>query len=233
MIFQFFHVGLLLDISSFTSPTGPDYSTRNMQIKLDQLSTSATYFTLTQTVLPRPVAWILSENQESNFNLAPFSYFNAVCSDPPLLMVSIGKQTDGREKDTIRNIKARSKFVVHIASCDQLNELNQSAETLPPGVSELDEIGLKTTLMDGFPVPRITECKVAFFCDRYDIQTIGNNGDSLLFAKVNEIYVDDSCVEINNNGRVVIDANIVQPLARLGAGEYANFGKIMTAKRPS
>ncbi|HAY46944.1 MAG TPA: protein/domain typically associated with flavoprotein oxygenase, DIM6/NTAB family protein [Gammaproteobacteria bacterium] len=204
-----------------------------MQIELNQLSTSETYFTLTQTVLPRPVAWVLTENEDCSHNLAPFSYFNAVCSDPPLLMVSIGKQKDGRDKDTIRNIKTRSQFVIHIASCDQLNELNQSAATLPPCVSELDKIGLKTALVDGFPVPRITECKVAFFCDRYEIQTIGNKGDSLLFAEVREIYIDDECVEIDEKGRMIIDANAIQPLARLGAGEYADFGTTMTAKRPA
>ena len=123
--------------------------------------------------------------------------------------------------------------MIHIASCDQLNELNQSAATLPPGVSELDKIGLKTTMMDGFSVPRITECKVAFYCDRHAIQSIGNNGDSLLFAEVSEIYVDDDCIEVDENGRMIIDANTIQPLARLGAGEYADFGKTMSAKRPA
>ena len=83
-----------------------------MQIKLDELSAPLTYFTMTQTVVPRPIAWILSENEDASFNLAPFSYFNAICSDPPLVMISIGLQDDGSEKDSLRNIRQRSQFVI-------------------------------------------------------------------------------------------------------------------------
>ena len=80
-----------------------------MLINLKELSTPQVYFTMTQTVLPRPVAWILSENENESYNLAPFSYFNAVCSDPPLIMVSIGLQDDGRDKDTLVRYSPRQR----------------------------------------------------------------------------------------------------------------------------
>lgn len=204
-----------------------------MQIKLDELTAPLTYFTMTQTVLPRPIAWILSENEDAGYNLAPFSYFNAVCSDPPLLMVSIGLQDDGSEKDTLRNIKARGQFVIHIASCDQLAELNQSSATLAPGDSEVRAGGLSTTPVEGFHMPRLSDSKIAMMCERYQIQTIGNNQQSLLFAEVREIYVADDCVEINEKGRLKVLAHKVAPLARLGASEYASFGEVMAAPRPS
>jgi flavin reductase (DIM6/NTAB) family NADH-FMN oxidoreductase RutF len=162
---------------------------------------------MTQTVLPRPIAWLLTENDDAGYNLAPFSYFNAVCSDPPLVMVSIGKQDDGRDKDSIRNIRERHEFVIHIASCEQLAELNQSSATLPPGDSEVEA--------------------------RHDIQMIGSKKQqSLLFAEIKEIYVDDACAEINDNGRLKIHADRVQPLSRLGASEYASFGEVLIARRP-
>ena len=204
-----------------------------MQIKLDELSAPMTYFTLTQTVVPRPIAWILSENEDAGFNLAPFSYFNAVCSDPPLVMVSIGTQDDGSEKDTLRNIKARSQFVIHIASCDQLPELNQSSATLPPGESEVLANQLQTTPVAGFHMPRLMDCKIALMCERYQIQTIGNNQQSLLFGEIREIYIDDDCVEVNEKGRLKVLAERVQPLARLGASEYASFGDVLVARRPA
>jgi len=188
-----------------------------MQIKLDELSVPMTYFTMTQTVMPRPIAWILSENEDAGFNLAPFSYFNAVCSDPPLVMVSIGRQDDGSEKDTLRNIKARSQFVIHIASSSQLAELNQSSATLPPGESEVLANQLQTTSVAGFHVPRLSDCKIAFMCERYQVQIIGNNQQSLLFGEIREIYLDDDCVEVNDKGRLKVLAERVQPLARLGA----------------
>ena len=204
-----------------------------MQISLKDQSTAQTYFTMTQTVIPRPIAWLLTENDDAGFNLAPFSYFNAVCSDPPLMMVSIGKQDDGSDKDTIRNVRERSEFVIHIASCDQLPELNQSSATLPPGESEVEANQLDLTRVDGFHMPRLSDCKIAFFCERYEIQVIGNNQQSLLFAELKEIYVADDCVEINEQGRLKILADKVQPLSRLGASQYASFGDVMSASRPT
>lgn len=204
-----------------------------MQIKLDELSSPQTYFTMTQTVVPRPIAWILTENEAGDYNLAPFSYFNAVCSDPGLLMVSIGLQDDGREKDTLRNIRERSEFVIHIASCDQLGDLNQTSATLPPGESEVTASNLRTTPVEGFHMPRLNDCKVAFMCERYDIQEIGNNKQHLLFAEIKEIYVDDDCTSVNEKGRMKIHADRIYPLGRLGASEYVSFGEILSARRPA
>ena len=205
-----------------------------MQIKLEELPTPQVYFTMTQTMLPRPIAWLLTENDNASYNLAPFSYFNAVCSDPPLAIVSIGKQDDGRDKDSIRNIRERHEFVIHIASCDQLAALNQSSATLPPGESEVEASNLELTQVPGFRMPRLSDCKIAYFCERHDIQMIGSKKQqSLLFAEIKEIYVDDGCAEINDQGRLKIHADRIQPLSRLGASEYASFGEVLSVKRPA
>ena len=205
-----------------------------MQIKLEELATPQVYFTMTQTILPRPIAWLLTENGDASYNLAPFSYFNAVCSDPPLVIVSIGKQDDGRDKDSIRNIRERHEFVIHIASCDQLAALNQSSATLPPGESEVEASDLELTKVMGFRMPRLSDCKIAFFCERHDIQMIGSKKQqSLLFAEIKEIYVADDCAEINDQGRLKIHADKIQPLSRLGASEYASFGEVLSIKRPA
>jgi flavin reductase (DIM6/NTAB) family NADH-FMN oxidoreductase RutF len=204
-----------------------------MQIKLDGLSESKTYFAMTQTIMPRPIAWLLSENEDAGFNLAPFSYFNAVCTDPPLVMVSINLQDNGSEKDTLRNIRQRSQFVIHIASDNQLDILNKSSATLPPGESEVLAGGLSTTPVDGYHMPRLTDCKIALICERHETQPIGNKGQTLLFAEVKEIYLDDDCAEVNEKGRLKVFADKVQPLSRLGGGEYASFGEKLTATRPT
>ncbi len=205
-----------------------------MQIKLDELPTQQVYFTMTQTVLPRPIAWLLSENDDGGYNLAPYSYFNAVCSDPPLVVVSIGKQQDGSDKDSIRNVRERSEFVIHIASCSQLEALNQSSATLPPGESEVEASNLELTQVRGFRMPRLTDCKIALFCERHDIQMIGTNKQqSLLFAEVKEIYVADDCAETLDNGRLKVHADRVEPLSRLGASEYSSFGQIRRVQRPA
>jgi flavin reductase (DIM6/NTAB) family NADH-FMN oxidoreductase RutF len=204
-----------------------------MQIKLADLPTPQVYFTMTQSVVPRPIAWLLTENGDASYNLAPFSYFNAVCSDPPLVIVSIGKRDDGSDKDSIRNIREREEFVIHIASDNQLHPLNMTSATLPPDESEVEANDLDLTRVKGFHMPRLSDCKIAFFCERHDIQMIGSKKQqSLLFAEVKEIYVADDCVEINEQGRLQIHADAVRPLSRLGASQYASFGEILSAKRP-
>lgn len=203
-----------------------------MLIDLQQLNTSQVYFTMTQTVLPRPIAWVITENENKSYNLAPFSYFNAVCSDPPLIMFSVGLQDDGSLKDTLKNLIDRPQLVVHIASCEQLDDLNQSSATLPPGVSEVEQGNLNTIAMDDFPLPRLAESKIAFMCNIYQIQKIGNNQQSLVFAEIRNIYVDDDCISKTQSGRLVIDPQCIQPLSRLGASQYSSFGDTLSVKRP-
>ena len=83
-------------------------------------------------------------------------------------------------------------------------------------------------------MPLLSDCKIALFCERYDIQMIGRRKQqSLLFAEIKEIYVDDSCAEISEQGRLKVYAERVQPLSRLGASEYASFGEVLFAKRPA
>ncbi len=205
-----------------------------MLINLSELQTPNVYFTMTQTVLPRPIAWVLSENQDGSLNLAPFSYFNAVCSDPPLVMISVGLQDDGTFKDTLRNALERPELVIHIASCEQLADLNLSSATLPPGVSEIKEGNLELTGVDQFRLPRLTGCKVAFMSHVHKIEQIGtHNQQHLIFAEIDSVYVSDECVQHDHKNRLSILADQIQPLSRLGANAYASFGEVITANRPS
>jgi len=203
-----------------------------MQINLAGMKAADAYFTLTQTVVPRPIAWVLSENRDNTLNLAPFSYFNAIASDPPLIMFSIGLQPDGTKKDTLVNIEERGHFVVNIASVQQLPDLNQTSASLPYGTSELEKNGIETKAIEGFALPRVAECKLAMCCTTYELKTIGNNNQSLVFGEVESIWVHDDCAEINEKGRLKISSAKIEPLARLGAGEFVSFGEILTAVRP-
>ena len=106
-----------------------------MQINLDSLSPARAYHLMIQSIVPRPIAWVLSDNGDTTLNLAPFSYFNAVCSDPPVLMLSIGRKPDGSDKDTARNIVERSQFVVHIPHREMALEVTESSRPLPFGES--------------------------------------------------------------------------------------------------
>ena len=190
------------------------------------------YHLLTQTVIPRPIAWVLSQNDNAaNYNLAPFSFFNAICSDPPLLVLSIGKKPDGSIKDTRRNILSGREFVVHIASLAQAEPLNASAATLDYGESELEGMRLSLVDFEGCAVPRIAEALVAYHCKLYDVHELGPNRQAIIYAEIHQLYLDDTIVK-EENDRLYIDAVALNPLARLGAAEFAGIGRPFSLKRP-
>ncbi len=203
-----------------------------MYINLSELSESQVYFTMTQTVIPRPIAWVLSKNKSGSYNLAPFSYFNAVCSDPPLVMISIGKKPDGSYKDTLVNIEQRTDFVIHIVSKELIEPMNQSSATLPAEQSELELTGLATTSMPGCPLPRLADAHIAFACVRYEIHKIGGLPQSLILGRMTGIHVDDEVVDLDEKGRTRVNAELVDPVGRLGASEYVSFGEKIRLSRP-
>lgn len=183
-----------------------------------------------QTIVPRPIAWVLSDNGDGSYNLAPFSYFNGVSSDPPVLMISVGRKADGAPKDTWRNIEERSEFVVHIGHRELLEPIVDSAAPLPHGESEIDMLGMTTTPVEGFRLPRLVGPRVAMFCERYAIHLIGEPSQGLILGRLQGIWLDDT-IATERDGRVIVDATKLDPLARLGGHDYALFGETKTVKR--
>ncbi|MGH1426383.1 MAG: flavin reductase family protein [Arenicella sp.] len=203
-----------------------------MHLDFTNLSPNQVYHTMIQTVIPRPIAWVLSENDSGNFNVAPFSYFTAVASDPALLMFSVGKKADDDSKDTLKNIQARKEFVIHIAQAELVSELNQSAAPLPYGESEVENIGLSTQTIEHFNLPRISQAKIAFACTLFDIQEIGNKPMSLVFGEIQSAYICDSIIT-NDGKRTHVNANALNPLARLGGNDYTAIHPAFTVERPT
>jgi flavin reductase (DIM6/NTAB) family NADH-FMN oxidoreductase RutF len=203
-----------------------------MWIDLANLSPTEVYFTLIQTLVPRPIAWTLSENEDGGLNLAPFSYFTAACSDPPLLMISVGRKPTGERKDTWVNIEQRADFVVMVPHMERLEDMNESSATLPAGESEVTRLGLETVPFEGSRLPRLADCRVAYACRRHQILEIGNGPQALIFGQVAALYVDDAAVSTDDKGRVKVSAERLDPVARLGAGEYASLGPLRRLPRP-
>ena len=203
-----------------------------MNIDLDALTPDQVYFRMTQTLIPRPIAWVLSENPDGGLNLAPFSYFNAVCSDPPLVMISVGKKPDGSNKDTCVNIEARGDFVVHIAHRDQVRAVSDSSATLAAGDSEVARLGLATVPFEGFRLPRLADCRIAYACERWEIREIGGAPQSLILGRVRRIFVDDAVATTDERGRLSVDAAKVSPLGRLGPDRYLVGGEVIRVPRP-
>ena len=206
-----------------------------MHIDLTNKSSAEIYHLLTQSVIPRPIAWILSANEpgtEEPFNLAPFSFFNALASDPPTLIASIGKKPTGDEKDTRTNLVEGALCVVHIPQVSDMQAVSESSKTLSYGDSELNEANLKTCAFDGFALPRLAGCPIAFGCKVAKVIEWGAAPQALILLEITDAFIDDAVCMLDEKGRVRIDAAALNPLARLGANQYAALGDILTLSRP-
>jgi len=204
-----------------------------MLINFDELTTSQRYFHTIQTLVPRPIAWVLSEHDNGRLNLAPFSYFTAICSDPALIMISVGKKAPGEEKDTRANIEVRKHFVVHIPSMDQIEAMNASSATLPAGASEIEQLGLETVSFGDFPLPRLQAAKAAFACELHAVHEIGAKKQAVIYGEIKQLYLEESIIEQGENGRIKVNAGKLDPVARLGANEYAAISEVIRLQRPA
>ncbi len=202
-----------------------------MYIDFDPLSPNQRYHLLTQTIIPRPIAWVLSENDDASLNLAPFSFFNAMCSDPALLVMSIGKKPNGERKDTAKNIFSGREFVVHIANVSMAAAVTTTSTTHEYGVSELDDVDLALTEFEGGNMPRLENCDIAYRCTLYEHHLVGPNEQAFIYAQAHSVYLSDS-VATQNDRRISVDASKVNPLSRLGGSDFADFGNSFTIKRP-
>jgi len=203
-----------------------------MNIDLSTQTPAKIYSTMAQTIMPRPIAWVLSENVEGNYNLAPFSYFAPICSDPPLIMISVSKKPDGTLKDTRANIIERENFVVHIPSWEQLEPMNSSAATLDAGVSEVEELEIDLADFAGSPLPRIRDSRVAMACSLYEIKEIGNGPYAMIIGRIHHIYITDEAIVEQTEESIRISPAKLNPVGRLGGPQYTELGPIVTLARP-
>lgn len=199
-----------------------------MIIDLSKYSPNNTYHLITQLVVPRPIAWILTGNADGkSYNLAPFSYFNAVASDPPLLMVSFAPKPGGELKDTVKNCLRDEQFVIHLPNHEQSQAVQQTSTPLPYGESELSESKLALSSFAGSKLPRLSDCPVAFSCRLYHKQTLGNAPQTLIFGEIKHAYIDDKAVSVDGK-RITVSSEQLSPLARLGKEKFAGLRKPIT-----
>lgn len=203
-----------------------------MDIDVTTIDAARMYSIMAQTIMPRPIAWVLSENENGSYNLAPFSYFAPICSDPPLFMISISKKPDGSLKDTRANIIQRKEFVLHLPTWNQLEAMNASAATLAAGVSEVEELGLELENFAGLRLPRLADSRVAMACSLYEVQEIGNGPYAMIIGRIHHVYIDDIAVLEQTEEKIRISPKILNLVGRLGGPRYTKLGKVITLARP-
>ena len=187
------------------------------------LSPENCYKLLTSTVVPRPIAWITSLDAEGRRNAAPFSFFNALCGDPPIVAIGIGgRRTDsapGRGKDTLANIRATGDFVVNLVGYALREAMNITAIEFPPDVDELAEAGLTPLASIHVRPPRIAEAPVALECARFAVIEV-NVDRAIVLGRVLAMHVRDEAVL--DPVRCHIDTPRLDLIGRMhGGGWYA------------
>jgi flavin reductase (DIM6/NTAB) family NADH-FMN oxidoreductase RutF len=202
-----------------------------MHLDPSTLSWDVAYKYLNGAILPRPIAFVSTINEEGQTNLAPFSFFTAVAAHPMTICFSVMRRgSDGAKKDTLRNIEATKEFVVNVVSESFVQEMNVTAAEFPFGVSEFAESGLTPVPSVLVKAPRVKESLVNFQCKLTQIVHIGGDekgAGSLVIGQVVQVHVDDS-IDLGNGK---IDTKKLAPVGRLAASEYVRLTDVFTMER--
>jgi flavin reductase (DIM6/NTAB) family NADH-FMN oxidoreductase RutF len=195
-----------------------------MDLKPENLDPRDRYKLLIGGVVPRPIAFVSTISPEGELNLAPYSFFAGVGSNPMTLLVCPATLPDGSDKDTLRNALPHAEggtgeFVVNVATEDYARKVAAAAETLPYGESEFDLTGLTPAASSRVRPPRVAESPVAFECETMKvIRTAAGEPASgnVLLGRVVSVHVDSELL----NERFHLDAERLQAIGRMGGLEY-------------
>jgi flavin reductase (DIM6/NTAB) family NADH-FMN oxidoreductase RutF len=212
-----------------------------MYIPVSKLSYPELYGIILSSVAPRPIAWVSTVNAAGQPNLAPFSFFNAVCVDPPLLAFSPGmraRQPDagrgetvahGEAKDTLRNVRETKEFVVNVVTNELREAMNITSGEYDATVNEIELAGLTPQASQIVRPPRIAQSPVSFECKLYRILDFSAEptGGSLVIGQIVALHVNDANLK---EGK--LDRNSLDLIGRMGGLQYTRTTERFDMVRP-
>ena len=187
-----------------------------MDLKLSDLSRLERYKLLIGLVIPRPIAWISTWSENGIANCAPYSFFNVFSEDPPLCMVSFGLRSNGRIKDSLRNIRRTGEFVVNLVDETAANAMHLSSEEFPPEVSEFEQTGLTTTPAALVQHPRIAEAAACLECRVFQRLEIGP-GREFVIGEILLVHAREGVIDPKTKR---ISQALYRPVGRLFGNRY-------------
>lgn len=183
------------------------------------------------SVIPRPIALVTTKSNDGIVNIAPFSYFNIVTYDPPMLSIAV-QRVEGESKDTARNLYENKEAVIQIVDVDNVENANATSAPLGPRESELEVSSFTTVESKAVQVPGLNETKVRFETELYDSIVIYNKNEvattDVLLLKVKHYHIEE---DIYHNG--YIDPLKLRAVSRLAGSDYAEIGRMFKIERPS
>lgn len=172
-----------------------------MLIDPEMLDVTTVYKLMSNTIFPRPIAWISTEG-EGGLNLAPFSYFIPVSSNPPCVMVSIGPNEEGGLKDTAKNILLHGKATISLGDDTKAGLIEATAEALSYGENEAEKFGITMAKThEGYP-PRVADAKAALLCSLHQEVALNGSEQNILFLKIDAFYYDEEVIDERHNVRL-------------------------------
>lgn len=170
-----------------------------MKLTLSELSPGQRYHVLSSLVVPRPIAWVTTLNEDGQVNAAPFSYFQLMGENPPLVVLGIGKRPDGSAKDSFRNIRRTREFVINMVTETNAEAMNQCATPFPPNVSEVAALGLQTEPSIMVKPPRLAISPAQLEARELQTLLIGGNQvvmGELLVAHIRDEYIEKESLKV-------------------------------------
>lgn len=189
------------------------------RIDLKELGASKAYFFMISAVVPRPIAWVSSRGADGTDNLAPFSFFQGVCPDPPTLMLSISQsKRSGETKDTLRNVRETGGFVVNVVPEPMGKAMVSSSEELSYETSEIERAGLATFPAETVDALCLADSPVNMECRLSREIEIGRC--SVVFGEIQLVHAHEAILD----ERDVVDPDKLRPWSRLGGSLYMPYG---------
>ena len=171
------------------------------------------------SIVPRPIAFVSTLSKDGFENLAPFSYFNGICSNPPSIMFCPARRGyDGKTKDTLNNIRDTEEFAVNIVSEDFAEQMVSTSTDFEPEVNEFEVSGLTPEPCQKIAPPKVAEAKISFECKLNKIIPVGNEGPGGGFVVIGTIvlfHIDDDVYEDG-----YINLKKLRPIGRLAGNMY-------------
>jgi flavin reductase (DIM6/NTAB) family NADH-FMN oxidoreductase RutF len=200
-----------------------------------EISHSELYGIMINSVAPRPIAWVSTMSASGDLNLAPFSFFNAVCTDPPLLAFAPGLRvpnhpsSHGVAKDTLRNVRETGEFVINTVTYELREAMNLTSGDYDPSVNEFDLGKITKEPSKIVRPPRVAESPVSFECKLHQILDFSPapTGGSLVIGQIVAIHINDAHLK---NGR--LDRNSLDLIGRMGGTQYTRTTQRFEMVRP-
>ncbi|HTN43377.1 MAG TPA: flavin reductase family protein [Nitrospiria bacterium] len=197
-----------------------------MEIDPKQLTSSQAYDLMISIVIPRPIAFISTLNSEGVPNAAPFSFFNGISTDPPMVAISIARRGT-EKKGTLRNIETTGEFVVNMVDEALAEGMNRAAGNYPPNTNKLEAAGLTARPSVKVKPPRIGEAPISLECRVVQVLPLPESKDALVIGRVVYIYLKD---DLWRNGTV--DPARLRAIGRLGQSNYCRIRDVFKLERP-